>query len=85
MTSRNSHELSSTGRGSWTPAQLLMMAPHPDGVLYRYRDPDGTDWWSDGTAMFQGEPPGYLRRAYRAVGLPVDVPGEPPLLALVRD
>ena len=84
MTSRNSHERSSTGRASWTPAQLRM-TPRPDGVLYHYRDLYDVDWWSDGYALFQGEAPGYLRKAYRAAARPVDVPGEPLLLALVRD
>jgi hypothetical protein len=84
MIDRNRHERSFTGHVSWTPAQLLM-APHPDGVLYRYRDPDGVTWWSDGYALFQGEAPDYLREAYRAAALPVDAPGEPLMLALVRD
>ena len=33
--------------------------------------------------LFQGEAPGYLRRAYRDAGLPVDVPVKQNLLALV--
>ena len=80
----SNHSLSYTARVPWNPI-IRRMAPHRGGMLFSYRDAHGVDWWSDGFALFQGEAPGYLSRAYRAAGLPVDVPGEPPLLAVVRD
>ena len=81
---RKHSSLSYTDRVPWNPINRRMV-PRRNGTLYRYRDAAGVDWWSDGTAIFQGEAPGYLRRAYGAAGLPVDVPGEPLLFALVRD
>ena len=44
------------------------------GILYTYRDSGGAAWWSDGTAIFRGDAPDYLRRAYLHAGLPVDTP-----------
>ena len=66
MRHRNgSHSLSYSDRVPWSPINRRM-APHRNGMLFSYRDADGVDWWSDGAALFQGEAPGYLRRAYRA-------------------
>ena len=38
-----------------------------------------------GGTLFRGFAPGYLRLAYLRAGLPVDVPSEPLILAIVRD
>ena len=82
MRDRTGNPLSYSDRVPWSPINRRM-APHRDGMLFSYRDAAGFDWWSDGAALFQGEAPGYLRRAYRDAGLPVDVPGKQDLLALV--
>jgi hypothetical protein len=68
----------------WTSSQQLM-TPRAGGTLYRYRDPTGTRWWSDGHALFRGYVPGYLRLAYLRAARPVDVPVEPLMLAIMRD
>ena len=65
----------------WTSSHQLM-TPRVGGTQFRYRDPTGIQWWSDGHALFRGYAPGYL--CLRA-GLPVDVPTEPLMLAIVRD
>jgi len=49
-------------------------------TLYTHRDEAGVAWWSDGWAIFRGDAPEDLRAAYRAAGLPVDVPHDPILL-----
>ena len=75
--------LSYSDRVPWTPTQRRIV-PRRGGMLYRYRDEDGVDWWSDNIGIFQGEAPDYLKQAYRAAGLPVDVESEPRMLSFVR-
>ena len=55
-------------------------------TLHTCRDEDGAEWWSDGSAIFRGPAPAYLRQAYRDAGLPVDVPVQrvPLMLAFAR-
>ena len=54
-------------------------------MLHTFRDQDGALWWSDGSAFFRGAAPAYLRQAYRAAGLAVDVPVQlPPMLVDAR-
>ena len=56
--------------------RLRALAPSVGGtgILYTYRDSGGAAWWSDGTAIFRGAAPDYLRRVYLHAGLPVDTP-----------
>ena len=54
-------------------------------MLHTFRDQDGALWWSDGSALFHGVAPAYLRQAYRDAGLAVDVPVQlPPMLVDAR-
>ena len=68
-----------------TRRRLVPFIGHAD-TLHTCRDEDGSDWWSDGNAIFRGVAPAYLRRAYRDAGLPVDVPVQrvPLMLAFAR-
>ena len=47
------------------------LAPYVGGtnILTVYRGGDGS-WWSDGSAVFRGVVPAYLRRAYLDAGMP---------------
>ena len=68
-----------------TRRRLVPFIGHAD-ALHTCRDEDGAEWWSDGSAIFRGPAPAYLRQAYRDAGLPVDVPVQrvPLMLAFAR-
>ena len=74
-------------RVPWTPTRRRL-APHIGHAskLHTFRDQDGAHWWSDDNAIFRGTAPAYLRQAYLAAGLQVDVPvhWQPSMLAYAR-
>ena len=81
MRARKSKTTTYSRRVPWQPIHRRMVT-YTAAQLYVYRDDDGMDWWSDGFAIFRGEAPGYLRKAYRASGRPVDVAGQPLLFSV---
>ena len=66
--------LTYSSRRPWRPTRRRL-APCLGNIniLYIYRE-DGVAWWSDGSAIFSGAAPAYLRSAYLHAGLPVDTP-----------
>ena len=76
-----------SARGHWQPRRRRL-DPHigEAGALLTHRDAHGTHWWSDGSGIFKGSPPAYLRRACLAAGMMVDVTVKsvPLILALAR-
>jgi len=68
-------------RVPWNPTpRRLELGGGGATTLYTHRDEAGVSWWSDGYAIFRGDAPEGLRRAYRAAGRSVDVPHDPILL-----
>ena len=64
--------LTYSARLPWRRRQRLI-APYVGGtnVLCVYHGGDGS-WWSDGSAVFRGAVPAYLRRAYLRAGMPAE-------------
>ena len=70
-TNHRKPRLTYSPRRPWRRRRQLLLAPYVGGtnVLCVYHGGDGT-WWSDGSAVFRGAVPAYLRRAYLNAGMP---------------
>ena len=71
-TNHRKPRLSYSARLPWRRRHCLL-APYVGGtnVLCVYHADDGP-WWSDGSAVFRGAVPAYLRRAYLGAGMPAE-------------